>query len=481
MRESNDDRGKLNRRDSLKLIAAGGLGVAGIGGLSASSLAQDGESIQVPFCGEASLPPEKPPGGQAGQCISCVRDQGCENPVALEPLYTGLSGYCLTIPASDIPDNADYFTFKAGQNCYLAEVPDGLSGDVTFCKEEAAPEISNATFYTCGGENPPKVDSVDVTCEKITIQTSNIDKDETLSVEVTFTDGTETYNPAVDADGQATVDLPGDRTPTNVKITYNGQLLDEESVMLSCGDSPAVTDVEVTCKDITIQTANIDADEKLNVTVTFEDESELTAMPTVDENGVATVELPGDKNPTHLSVTYDDLPEPLFDGYIEASDGPCKPTPPECPPDLDIAYTYKYGEWWPDPYDDIGDEVDPDVFTIEGDQQEATICAPFPFAVAYATRKERDDRKDGWDGKHEDGKKKHKHHKDCKHHRYHKHRDCKCDCFEDCKEQEPVLAEQTDSQFCATISSGGSKCKKKEICWFRVYCPDNDGTDDGGD
>ncbi|SIR76169.1 hypothetical protein SAMN05421858_3686 [Haladaptatus litoreus] len=444
-----------------------------------SSLAQNGDPIEASSCGEASTPPENPPGGQAGQCISCAREACGTEPIAVG-LVTGLDGTCYTTSAEEIPDNADYITFKAGQNCFVAAVPENPEGDVTWCLPEGSQDISNATYYTCGGENPPTVDDVDVTCDQIVITTSNIPDGETLDVTVEFSDGsTENYTPTV-TDNQATVTLPGDVDPVNLRIEYDGLILFDAGVTASdapCGDNPAVTDVEVTCAQITIQTENIDEGETLDVTVTFTDESTETYMPEVDANGVAVVELPGDRDPEQLLVEYDGMV--LFDQFVAASDAPCQEQP-ECPPDLNIAFKYKYGTWWPDTYDDIGDEVDPDVFSIEGDQQEVTICAPFPFAVSYATRKKKRDGRDG----HDDGKKCKKHKK--KHHdngkkckkdeKHHKHHDGKsCGCFKDCKEQEPVVAEPVDSQFCATISSDSDgKCKKKaEICWFRVFCPEN--------
>ncbi|MFC6962788.1 hypothetical protein ACFQL7_07195 [Halocatena marina] len=142
----------------MKGLAVGGASLAGVSGFTMKSSAQNGE-IPAPFCGEASLPPQNPPGGQAGQCIGCVEDV-CDGPTALEPLFSGLSGTCFTLPAEDIPEGADYLTLKAGQNCFLAEVPDNLSGDVTFCLEQVdgqppmLQDISNATFYTCAGEDP---------------------------------------------------------------------------------------------------------------------------------------------------------------------------------------------------------------------------------------------------------------------------------------------------------------------------------------
>ncbi|SIR15118.1 hypothetical protein SAMN05421858_1612 [Haladaptatus litoreus] len=475
--ENNGNENGIKRRNYLKGLTVGGAAIAGFGGLSMSSLAQNGDPIEASFCSEASTPPENPPGGQAGQCISCAREACGTEPIAVG-LVTGLDGTCYTTSAEEIPDNADYITFKAGQNCFLAEVPENPEGDVTWCLPEGSQDISNATFYTCGGENPPTVDDVAASCDEIVITTSNIPDGDTLDVTVEFADGTtETYEDVEVQNGEATVSLPGDSNPVFVTVTYQDNLiLFDEGVVADppCEDEPAVTDVEVTCAQITIQTENIDEGETLDVTVTFTDDSTETYMPQVDANGVAVVELPGDRDPEQLLVEYDGMV--LFDQFVAASDAPCRGQP-ECPPDLNIAFKYKYGTWWPDTYDDIGDEVDPDVFSVEGDQKEVTICAPFPFAVSYATRKKGHDGKkkhDGWDGWDKgDGKKHGK--KDKKHHDDHKHHDDKsCGCFDDCKEQEPVLAESVDGQFCATISSNADceRKKKAKICWFRVYCPE---------
>lgn len=368
----------VKRRDCLKILTAAGIGVSGLGGLSTTASAQEVTAIP---CGEFSSGP------QTQQCIQCVEEQCPEQEVhPLFPLYNqggDFDGICFTPPEGGVPDGAEWVTLKAGQNCFVSPVQEG----VTYCLPEGSQDISNATFYRCGGEPTPVVDNVEVTCQSITITTSNIP---------------------------------------------DGEMLD--------------------------------------VTVTFEDGSVASGSITVDADGVAQISLPGDLNPAHLTVVYEG--ETLFDEDIEASDGPCKRA--ECPPGLNIAYTFKYGQWWPDTHDDIGDEVDPDVFSIEGDRKEVTICAPFPFAVVYATRKKDHDDWDSWnDWDDWTGKKKKDH---CPKHK-HKHKSC--DCFDDCKECEPVLAEKVDSQYCATIPNTSDYMwkKKKEICWFRVFCPES-GTND---
>ncbi|WP_066384812.1 hypothetical protein [Halalkalicoccus paucihalophilus] len=438
----NEER-SVKRRHYLQGVAALGIGMSG---LATSTLAQNGDPLPAPLCGEASTPPERPPGGQAGQCINCVRNV-CENEPIAVALYSDLSGTCFTISAEEIPENADYITFKAGQNCFLGEVPEDPEGDVTWCLPEGSQDISNATFYTCGDEDPPAVDDVMASCEEIVITTSNIPDDDTLDVTVDFADGsTETYEDVPVQNGQATVELPGDVNPVHVTITYQDNLiLFDAGVMADppCEDEPAVTDVRVTCAQIIIQTANIDEDEPLDVTVDFTDGSTETYTPTVDATGVAVVELPGDRDPEHLTVEYNDLV--LFEQFVAAEDAPCR-RPPECPPGLDIVYKYnkKKGIWCPK----VETGGDPDAFSVEGDREEVTICAPFPFAVSYAVQEKN----------HKHCKKDDKHHDD---QTYKNH--------ENCKEQDPVLAEPVDSQYCVTISCN----LKKKVCWFRVFCPEN--------
>lgn len=331
------------------------------------------------------------------------------------------------------------------------------------------PDISNATLYTCGDEDPPVVDNVAASCDEIVITTSNIPNNDTLDVTVDFADGTsQTYEDVPVQNGQATVSLPGESNPIHVRVTYQDDLILFDAGVVAdppCEDEPAVTDVDVTCARITIQTENIDAGEQLDVTVFFTDDSSESSTPAVDANGVAEVELPGDLDPERLVVEYQG--QVLFDQLVAASDAPCT-APPECPPGLNIKFKFKDEMWCPHRHDG-GHAVDPDVFSIEGDRKQVTICGPFPFAVSYATRKKRRDdcghKKDKKMGQ----KKDHKHHK-----RNHT----------DCKKQEPVLAEPVNGEFCATIpDQHDGKRKKSKICWFRLYCPENnennvDGLDD---
>ncbi|RRJ29166.1 hypothetical protein [Halocatena pleomorpha] len=469
--ESNTTQPLTNRRTWLKGLAVSGIGLAGAGGLASISTAQDGE-IPAPFCGDAVEGPSDPP-GQAGQCIDCVRDVCTNEPIAVA-LFTDLSGNCFTLAAEEIPDNAEYITLKAGQYCFRGEVPADPSGDVTWCIEQAdgqppmLPEISNATLYTCGDENPPAVDNVTASCDEVVITTSNIPNGDTLDVTVDFADGTSQTDEDVPVqNNQATVPLPGESNPINVRVVYQDNLiLFDAGVMADppCEDEPAVTDVDVTCAQITIQTANIDAGEELDVTVFFTDDSSEPFTPAVDANGVAEVGLPGDRDPERLVVEYQG--QVLFDQLVAASDAPCT-APPECPPGLNIKFKFKNGMWCPLRHDG-GNAVDPSVFSVEGDRKQVTICGPFPFAVSYATRKKRDDdcryKKDEKKGR-KKGKKK----DDKRHGRKRA----------DCKKQEPVLAEPVNSGFCATIpNQRDGKRKKSKICWFRLFCPENNGNND---
>ncbi|MFB9809089.1 hypothetical protein ACFFQF_30140 [Haladaptatus pallidirubidus] len=339
----------------------------------------------------------------------------CENEPIAVALFTGLSDTCFTLPAEDIPDNAEYITLKAGQNCFLGEVPEDPEGDVTWCLPEGSQDISNATLYTCGDEDPPSVDDVEASCDEIVITTSNIPDGDTLDVTVEFADmTTETFEDVEVQNGQATVELPGESNPVHVTVTYQDNLiLFDAGVMADppCEDEPAVIDVEVTCKCITIQTANIDEGETLDVTVIFTDDSEETYSPEVDANGVATIELPGDRDPARLIIEYDGML--LFDQFVAADDAPCRKEP-ECP-DINVKYKFKDCEW-------VVKSGDPDGLSVEGDETQVTICAAFPFVVQYKL----------------DGEKLTAH---------------------------AEFDEETD-QYCATIGDGCSK-----IHWFRVCCP----------
>ncbi|WP_433623585.1 hypothetical protein [Halomicrococcus sp. NG-SE-24] len=378
-RENNEEESNVNRRNYLKGLAVAGIGAGGLSAASFGTQAQ--QQVTAEFCGEAQG------GAQEDQCINCLP---CDDPEVLGT-PTGLSGDCYT-PPDGIPEGTTHVTLKAGQGCYVASV----SADTeTICLPDENPtedpnlygEISNATFYRC----PPN------------------------------------------------------------------------------GGEPAVDQVTVTCDSVTIATSNIPEGATLNVTVAFEEGDPLETTADVDENGVATVPLPGDRDPTRVTITYQG--ETLFDEEVTAEDAPCKI--PECPPGLDVKYKFKDCKWVPV-------SGDPNGLEVEGDRHEATICAAFPFEVEYATRKKghskhggkhhhhHDKKKD-----HHDGKKKGKHHHDEKKHKHHHGKKCGCKC----EVQDPVSAEydEESGKYCVTIPTDGDSCKKKKekLCWFRVYCPDD--------
>lgn len=332
----------IGRRTYIKGVSATGA-IAGVGGLSAMSTpaqAQaepgEGETTVAEFCGLFS------PGAQAQQCLACVEAE-CEDDeeiTALDPLFTGLTGMCFT--PDEIPDDADYVTLKAGQNCYLAPVDD----NTTFCLPPGAPDISNATFYRCGGDGEPMLMDFTVTCEELTVTTENIDDGETLTATVTFIDQSsteleETFEAEVD-DDETTFDLPGDLNPTSFVVSFDGTVLDEQDVVAEDApcfdeppeppepDDPRIESLDVTCEEITIETDDIDEGETLMVTVGFVGDITTTYNVPVDD-GVGTIALPGDLDPSSIEIDFEG--ETLFEGNIQASDAPCAEVPPE-PPEM---------------------------------------------------------------------------------------------------------------------------------------------------
>ena len=213
----------IDRRTLMKGAAAAG-GAIGVGGvIVAATGAQenDDNTVTAEFCDQFS------PGPQVQQCLSCIEDE-CEpeEVFPLFPLFTGLEGQCFT-PA-EIPSGADYVTLKAGQNCYIAPV----DGYTTFCVPDGEPDISNATFYRCGGEPTPRIVEKTVTCDAITVTTANIEDGTTLSATVTYEDAegeqsTETHEATVE-DDQATFTLLGNLNPVHVQIFLGDQLLDDQ-------------------------------------------------------------------------------------------------------------------------------------------------------------------------------------------------------------------------------------------------------------
>lgn len=141
----------------------------------------------------------------------------------------------------------------------------------------------------------------------------------------------------------------------------------------------------------------------------------------------------------------------------------------QCPAGLDIVFRYLYGGWRPDTCDKNGEKVNPNVFSIKGNRSNVTVCAAFPFAVRYATRKRNSRNEGGRNGREDDGKRE------------------KTEFYKvpnsggrigEYRERDAVLAEPVDGEYRATISSGDDgNCTQRdaEICWFRVYCPDDTG------
>ena len=328
----------IDRRTYIKGVSATSA-IAGVGGLSALSTpaqaqaeSDEGETTVAEFCGTFS------PGAQVQQCIACVEnecDDGEVNP--LTPLFTGLSGTCFT--PDGIPDDADYVTLKAGVNCYLAPVDD----NTTFCLPPGAPEISNATFYRCGGEETPALIGFEVTCEELIVETENIDDGETLTATVTFIDqdgveSEETFEAEVDDDGTS-FELPGDLNPTRYEVSFDGIILDEQDIVAEDApcfdeppeppepDDPRIDSLEVTCEEITIETDDIDEGETLMVTVGFVGDVSMMYNVLVDD--VGTIALPGDLDPSSIELDFEG--ETLFEGNIQASDSPCAEVPPEPP------------------------------------------------------------------------------------------------------------------------------------------------------
>ncbi|AGB17558.1 hypothetical protein Halru_2991 [Halovivax ruber XH-70] len=331
-----DADGDVKRRTYLQAIGAAGAagaigagaGLSGLGAQTVNAQADPNGTVLATFCGTFSGGP------QVQQCIACVEAACPEDEVnPLYPLFTGLTGSCFT-PAS-IPDGAEWVTLKAGQNCYLAPVED----NTTFCLPPGAPDISNATFYTCDGDDPqPAVIDYTVTCEEIVVTTDNIDDGTTLTAEVTFLDGegtesTVTFQATVQ-DDTATFDLPGNLNPTNLVLLLDDLVLDDQPVVAEdapCTPEPPVFDgVDVTCDAITVSTTNVPEGGVLSITVSFTNGLVETYNVPVDADGVAVVPLPGDVDPSYLTVVYDG--ETLFDMEVQATDAPCaEPTPPEPP------------------------------------------------------------------------------------------------------------------------------------------------------
>ena len=167
---------------------------------------------------------------------------------------------------------------------------------------------------------------------------------------------------------------PGESNTMRLAIADTGDASYDSWVFLQAGSltsaEPTVDDVSVTCAQATVSTANIDEGETLTVTTDFEEGDPVAADVSVDAEGVATVDLPGDRNPTHVTVEYDGAT--LFDQDVTAEDGPCGV---DCP-DVEAEYEFQSGEW-------TAVSGEPGEVSVEGDSMKATISAPFPFSVEY--------------------------------------------------------------------------------------------------
>ncbi len=336
MTDDDTDGRDVARRTYLKGVAAGS--AVGLGGMATMSGTAHqvngvGEHAVAEFCGTFS------PGPQVQQCLACIEER-CDGEVnPLTPLYTGLSGQCFEPPV--VPDGADYIALKAGQNCYVTSVDD----NTTFCLPPGSPDISNATFYRCGGEPTPAIVDFDVTCEAITVTTENVPDGQALTAAVTFLDAdgneSEAAFQAIVENGTATFDLPGDLNPTHLVVTLDDTVLLEQDVVATDApctpepptppvpDDPRIDDVEVTCEAIIITTSDILEGATIYATVSFVGDVTEMYDVTVDADGVAVVPLPGDLDPSNLAVAYDD--ELLFDMNVQAVDAPCADVPPKPP------------------------------------------------------------------------------------------------------------------------------------------------------
>jgi len=121
----------------------------------------------------------------------------------------------------------------------------------------------------------------------------------------------------------------------------------------------------------------------IDIAVVFADGSEERYVNEVVDNRAVLTELPGGIELRHVTISHDDTE--LLSTYLPngvGSDGEYVPVSDS------IAYTYRYGTWWPDTYDDnsqTGYDPDPDYFYVRGNRKRALVIAPVPFKVVYAT------------------------------------------------------------------------------------------------
>ncbi|ELZ10765.1 hypothetical protein C479_08138 [Halovivax asiaticus JCM 14624] len=332
--------GDVKRRTYLQAIGAagaagaiGGVGLSGLGARSVSAQADPNGSVFATFCGTFAGGP------QVQQCIACVEDEcQAEDVNPLYPIVMGLTGSCFT--PDTIPDGADYVTLKAGTGCYVAPV----NGNTTFCLPPGSPDISNATFYSCGGDPTHAVTAVDVTCDQLTVTTENVADGTPITATVVFLDGDgmeseETYETTV-TDDSATFDLPGDLNPAHLVLSIGDTVLYHQELPPQdppCAEpsppptpDPHLEAIDITCDEITIATLDIPEGDELSVRLTFASELVQTYTVPVDADGVASIPLPGDLDPSHLVITYQT--ETLFNMDVMALDAPCaEPMPPEPP------------------------------------------------------------------------------------------------------------------------------------------------------
>ncbi|TYL35967.1 hypothetical protein CV102_24765 [Natronococcus pandeyae] len=77
----------------------------------------------------------------------------------------------------------------------------------------------------------PRIENLEVTCDAITITTTDIPEGDTLFAQVTFVgDIVETYNVPVGADGVAVIPLPGNLDPSSLLIVYEDDVLFDANV-----------------------------------------------------------------------------------------------------------------------------------------------------------------------------------------------------------------------------------------------------------
>jgi hypothetical protein len=147
-------------------------------------------------------------------------------------------------------------------------------------------------------------------------------------------------------------------------------------------DAPSATIKEYDDSHMVIDIHDIEIP-SIDIVVVFADGSEEHYVNEVVDHRAVLTELPGGIELSHVTISHDDTE--LLSTYLPngvGSDGEYVPVSDS------IAYTYKYGTWWPDTYDDndqTGYDPDPDNFYVRGNRKRALVIAPVPFKVVYAT------------------------------------------------------------------------------------------------